>query len=226
MATQGEWMRLYPAGLVVEGRPCLVVGGGPVAARKISDLLACGAVVTVVAPQLHRAVARLAEDGTIAAIDGPPLDLQLRPYRPGEAGDYRLVVAATGLPDVDGQVHADAEAAGVWVNSADDPEHCTVVLPAVHRRGPVTVAVATGGASPALAGWLRDRIAASLDVDVEALAELLAEARRAVRAGGRSTSDVDWRALLEGPLPSLVAAGRLDEARSVIADAIAAHEPD
>ncbi len=72
-------LRLYPVGLVVEDAPCLVVGGGPVAARKIAGLVACGAAVTVVAPEVHRAIALLAADGTIAAIDGAPLDVQIRP---------------------------------------------------------------------------------------------------------------------------------------------------
>jgi len=212
----GTQRPLYPVGLMVADRPCLVVGGGPVAARKIRGLLECGAAVTVVAPEVHRAIALLAADGTIAAIDGSPLDVQIRPYRPGEAADYRLVIAATGDPDVDGRVHADAEAGGIWVNSADDPAHCSVILPAVHRQGPVSVAVSTSGASPALAGWLRDRIAAGLDRDLATLADLLSEARAAVRARGGSTEDVDWKALLDGPLPDLVSSGRLGEARDLL----------
>jgi precorrin-2 dehydrogenase / sirohydrochlorin ferrochelatase len=214
--------QVYPVGLVVSGRRCLVVGGGPVAARKIRSLLQCGAAVTVVAPEVHRAMAVLAADGTIAAIGDNPLDVQLRPYRRGEAARFRLVITATGDPDVDAQVHADAEEAGVWVNSADDPAHCTVILPAVYRQGPVTVAVSTDGTSPALAGWLRDRVAAAVGPEVATLAELVAEARAAVRARGDSTEVVDWRALLDGPLPDLVRAGRLAEARDLLAGAIGA----
>jgi siroheme synthase-like protein len=212
---------LYPVGLVVRDRPCLVVGGGTVAARKIASLLACGAAVTVVAPEAHEAMAVLAASGVIAAIEGQPLDLQLRPYRAGEAAGYRLVVAATGVPEVDAAVHQDAEAAGVWVNSADDPEHCTFVLPAVWRQGPVTVAVSTGGASPALATWLRSRIGEVLGPGIGPLSELLAEARGQVQAEGRSTEEVDWHQLLGGPLPDLVRQGRLDEARSVLHEAVA-----
>jgi len=211
---------LFPVGLVVTGRRCLVVGGGAVAARKIAGLLACGASITVVAPELHEAVRVLAEQGTIEGIEEYPLDLQLRPYRSGEAGDYRLVFTATGDPAVDGEVHRDAEAAGVWVNSADDLARCSAVLPAVHRDGPVAVAVSTGGASPALASWLRDRVAEALGPGLAELAELLAEGRAMAVAGGRSTSEVDWRGLLEGPLPGLVTAGKLAEARELIAAAI------
>lgn len=207
---------LYPVGLVVEGRRCLVVGGGRVAARKVAGLLHCGAAVTMVAPAAHVALRSLVEDGTIAAIDGAPLDVQLRPYRPGEAAAFRLVVAATGIPDIDRAVHADAERAGVWVNCADDPGHCSFVLPAVHRDGPVSVAVSTGGASPALAGWVRRRLAEAIGPGLGTLAGLLDEGRASVRAEGRSTESVDWASLLDGPLPTLVRSGLLAEARALV----------
>ena len=211
---------LYPVGLVVRGRRCLVVGGGRVAARKIATLLACGAAVTVVAPEVHEATRELAESGALDAIDESPLDVQLRSYRAGEAAGYRLVVAATGDAAVDDAVYEDAEAAGVWVNVADDPARCSFVLPAVARRGNVTVAVATGGASPALATWLRDRFADELGPWVGELAALLEEARDRVRARGRSTQSVNWRAALDGPLPDLVRQGRRDAARAALEAAI------
>lgn len=207
---------LYPVGLVVEGRRCLVVGGGRVAARKVAGLLHCGAVVTMVAPLAHAALRVLVEDGTIAAAEGTPLDVQLRPYRPGEAAKYRLVVAATGVPEVDRAVHADAEAAGVWVNVADDPAHCSFALPSVHRDGPVSVAVATNGASPALAAWVRRQLAEAIGPGLGTMATLLDGARAALRAEGRSTTSVDWRSLLDGPLPALVRAGRLVDARDLV----------
>jgi precorrin-2 dehydrogenase/sirohydrochlorin ferrochelatase len=216
---------LYPAGLVVRGRRCLVVGAGQVAARKIAGLLRCGAAVTVVAPEAHVALGILAAEGLLASIEGEPMRLELRPYRRGEVGDYRLVVTATGDPGVDQTVSEDAEAAGVWVNSADDPGHCSFMLPAVHRCGSVTVAVATDGASPALARWVRDRVAASLDPSLGALAALLGEARAAVHERGGSTEDVDWEALLGGELPALVASGRTEEARARLAEAVGAALP-
>ncbi|MHB8681622.1 MAG: precorrin-2 dehydrogenase/sirohydrochlorin ferrochelatase family protein [Acidimicrobiales bacterium] len=214
---------LYPVGLVVRGRRCLVVGGGRVAARKVQSLLACGASVTMVAPEVHEALGILAANGTIAAIEDAPLDVQVRPYEAGEAARYRLVVTATGDPAVDAAVFEDADGAGVWVNSADDPEHCTFVLPAVWRDGPVSVAVSSGATSPALAGWLRDRVAAGIPPDMGALAELLGEARRAVQEEGRSTESIDWRTLLEGELPRLVADGRLEEARALVTRALREH---
>ncbi|MHB8440401.1 MAG: precorrin-2 dehydrogenase/sirohydrochlorin ferrochelatase family protein [Acidimicrobiales bacterium] len=215
---------LYPVGLVVRGRPCLVVGGGRVAARKVASLLRCGAAVTIVAPEVHEALSALVAEGLIESIDGPPLHVQLRPYEAGEASRYRLVVTATGDVAVDRQVYEDAEAAGVWVNSADDPEHCTAVLPAVWRHGEVHVAVSTGGTSPALASWLRDQVAVAMADGLTPLAELVAEARLAVKAAGRSTESVDWGALLRGPLPGLVRKGRLEEARTLIEKATGLRE--
>jgi precorrin-2 dehydrogenase / sirohydrochlorin ferrochelatase len=207
---------LYPVALRLDGRPCLVVGGGRVAARKIADLERCGAVVTVVAPELDPAIRVLAERAE------DRVRLEQRPYAAGEAAAYRLVVTATGVPDVDRQAAADAEAAGIWVNSADDPEHCGFFLPSVHRDGPVSVAVSTGGASPALAAWLRRRIGRSLLPGVGVLAGLLEEGRRALREAGRPTGAVDWAGLLDGELPDLVAAGRTAEARRCVEDAVAA----
>ena len=107
------------------------------------------------------------------------------------------MIAATGDPRVDGQVAADADAAGVWVNAADLPESCSFSLPAVERRGPVTVAVATDGTSPALAGWLRDRLADALPEDLDEIVAVLAAARERLHAEGRSTEGIDWQARIE-----------------------------
>lgn len=214
--TKGFGVPLYPVGLVVGGRPCLVVGGGRVAARKIAGLLACGAAVTVVAPEVHEALGTLSGDGVIAAIDGPPLEVQIRPYRRGEAAAYRLVITATGDRAVDAAVHADAEEAGVWVNAADDTEHCTFILPAVVRDDPVSVAVSSGGTSPALAAWLARRISDALPPAAGTLARLVGEARARLQEQGVPTDSVMWRDVLEGPLPGLVAEGNIDEARAVL----------
>ena len=91
----------------------------------------------------------------------------------------------------------DGERAGVWVNAADDPDRCALFLPAVHRRDPVIVAVSTEGTSPALAGWLRDRLAAALPPHLEELVAAVGAERDAVRATGRSTEGLDWRARIE-----------------------------
>ena len=197
----------YPVSLDVAGRPCLVVGGGPVAARKARALVECGAAVTVVAPGLSPEMEAL--EPLLHAVER-------HPYRSGDVSAFRLVVTATGVPEVDGAVYAEAETAGIWVNSADDPAHCSFILPAVHRDGAVTVSVSTGGLSPALASWLRDRTADEWGDGLDTLAQLLGEARGRLRAAGIPSDSVDWRDLLEGPLPALVQSGDLEGARAAV----------
>jgi siroheme synthase-like protein len=180
---------LYPVGLVVAGRPCLVVGAGRIAARKVDGLRACGADVTVIAPEIG--------DDIAARHD---VDIVRRPYAPGDVAGYQLVITATGDPDVDAAVFADAEAGGIWANSADDPDHCSFLLPAVLRRGPVVVSVATGGNSPALATWLRDRMADEVGEDVARVALELADERQRLHTRGESTEGRAWRPLFEARL--------------------------
>ena len=110
-------------------------------------------------------------------------------------------------------VFDDGEAAGVWVNAADDPERCSYTLPARLDRGRVLVTVSTGGHSPALASWLRDRLAEQVGDEVDTLAGLLADARAELLATGRSSLAADWRTALDSGMLDLVRAGRLDEAR-------------
>ena len=202
---------LYPVALRVEDMACLVVGAGPVAARKAASLLECGARVTVIAPEVCSKV----EELNVTCIR--------RRYERGDAANYRLVVTATGLDEVDRAVFRDAEDAGVLVNAADDPEACRFLLPSVLRRGPVSIAVSTGGASPYLAVWLRRRIGEVVGPEFAAVAALLAQARHTLRSAGRSSEHADWSALLDEGLVSLLASDRLEQARSRV-DAWLANE--
>ena len=171
----------YPVFLQLTDISVLVVGGGEIAFRKASGLVAAGAHVTVIAPEITPLLVELAH--TVLP----------RPYALGEAANYRLVITATSDPAVNAQVSIDAIAAGVWVNSADDPANCTFILPAVARQGDVTVAVSSGGASPALASHLRSQIAAKiLTPNVAVAAVELARQRAVVRSEGKSTEDIDW----------------------------------
>jgi siroheme synthase-like protein len=191
----------YPVNLVLEGRSCLVVGGGGVARRKAEGLLACGAAVTVVAPEV---------DPQLAAL---PVRIERRPYEEGEAAGYRLVIAATGDPAVNQRVYDDGEAAGVWVNAADDPERCSFTLPSVMRRGPLQVTVSTGGHSPAMAAWLRRRIEAELGAEYEVLLRLLSEIRATIQGAGGSTDEVNWTSALDSNMLDLIRAGDIGKAR-------------
>jgi precorrin-2 dehydrogenase/sirohydrochlorin ferrochelatase len=191
----------YPVNLIVEGRPCLVVGGGAVAAQKAAALVACGAEVHVVAEQVGPEVRALS------------VTWEERSYARGEVSGYRFVVAATDSPVTNAAVYDDGEAAGVWVNSADDPDHCSVTLPAVVRRGSLMITVSTGGRSPALASWLKERLATEIGTEYEVLVDLLAAEREAVRADGRSTEGLNWQKALDSDMLELIKSGHVADAR-------------
>ena len=195
----------YPVNLELRDQPVLVVGAGAVAARKVAGLLEAGATVTVVAPH---AVDELR--------DNPSVRWHERPYQRGEAASYRVVVTATGDPEVNAQVARDAKATGVPVNSADDPDNCTFTLPAVVRMGDIQITVSTAGRSPAFAAWLKSRVEAVLDESYVDVVDLLAEARDALRDQGVPTEVPGWRRALDSGLPELVAQGRIDEARALL----------
>lgn len=192
---------LYPVNLVVAGRPCLVVGGGNVARTKVRGLVEARARVTVVAPDIAPEVAALAD------VAMP------RPYRRGEAAGYRFVIAATGDPVVNQQVFDDGEAAGVWVNAADDPERCSAILPARVRQGRLLLTVSTSGHSPAAAAWVRARLADEYGPEYDELIGLLSEVRREVQARGVGTEHLDWQEALDSGILDLLRADRLDEAK-------------
>ena len=181
----------YPVALDVTGVPVLVVGAGPVAARKVAGLAAAGAA----------GACRGARGVALSSIATPSPSCESGRIDPDDLEGVRLVVTATGRPEVDADVAADATAAGLWVNAADQPADCSFILPAVARNGPLSIAVSTGGTSPALAQRLRDRAGTLLTDEVVALAHELAERRAEVRAAGGSTEDVDWAAVIDAVLP-------------------------
>jgi len=195
----------YPVNLILDGRPCLVVGGGGVARRKVEGLLACKALVTVVAVR--------AEPGLVALADAGQVVLERRPYRRGEVAGYRLAIAATDDFAVNRAVYEDGEAASVWVNAADEPSSCSFTLPSVVRRGPIMVTVATGGHSPAMAAWLRRHVENELGEEYVVLLQLLSEERTLLKAAGRSTEGLDWLSALDSNMLELIRAGQVGKAR-------------
>lgn len=182
-----------PLVLDLAGRPVLVVGGGTVAAAKAAGLVEAGARVHLVATWFSPVTLALAA-----------VTRSCRPYRPADLDGVWLVVSAVDDPAVSAAVAADAERARVFCNAADRPEFCSATMMALHRQGPLTLAVSTGGSSPASASWVRDRLAQRVDGPVARVAELAAEARNKIRARGTSEG-LDWRALLDGLLADLEA---------------------
>lgn len=174
----------FPVNLNLVGRPVLVVGGGRIALRKVQQLLAAGGDVTVIAPDIVDDLADL------------PVTVVRRRYEPGDAAAYRLVITATGDMTVDQQIYDECEAAGVWVNSADDPDRCAFTLPATLRRGSLMITVSTGGASPALASWMRSHLEMAITEEYADVVARLALERARIHANGESTEDVDWQPII------------------------------
>ena len=191
----------YPVNLVLDGRRCLVVGGGKIALRKVEGLLACGGRVTVVAPLV---------DAGLRALD---VTIEERPWRPDDLDGMWLAIAATDDPAANGAVYAEGQRRGVWVNGADDPANCSFTLPSVVRRGDLQVTVSTGGRSPALASWLRRRIESEIGPEYEVLLDLLAAERDGLRAAGVSTEGLDWRSALDSDMLDLIRTGDVAHAR-------------
>jgi len=186
----------FPVCLELAGRRCLVVGGGAVAERRIAGLLEAGAAITVIAPALTPALAALASEGRLRH--------EPRGYRDGDLAGFDLALAATDAGDVNAALAREGRARGVWVNAADDPANCTFILPALVRRGDLTVAVSTGGTSPALARAVREELERYLTADYATLAQIAAEARRELRAAGRAADATAWRRALGSEVRRLI----------------------
>lgn len=143
-------MKTYPLFALIENRPCLVVGGGAVGERKVQDLLAAGARVTVVSRDIAPGLSALAAAGHIHFIQ--------EDFAPKHLDGMMLVVGATDDQEVNREVSAAAQSRGLFVNIVDAPELCTFIVPAQVRRGLLSIAVSTGGASPALARQMREEL--------------------------------------------------------------------
>ncbi len=191
----------YPVNLVLDGRQCLVVGGGKIALRKVEGLLTCGARVRVVAPRITPELRTL------------EVMIDERPWRPDDLDGMWLVIAATDDPAVNAAVYAAGERAGIWVNGADDPTNCSFTLPSVVRRGDLQVAVSTGGRSPALASWLRRRLEGEIGPEYAVLLDILATERDGLKAAGKSTEGLDWNSALDSDMLDLIRTGDLTHAR-------------
>jgi precorrin-2 dehydrogenase/sirohydrochlorin ferrochelatase len=207
-------MGYYPVFIELAGRRCLVIGGGREAQRKVEGLLAAGGEVTVIAPALTEDLrARLAA-GEIAWLE--------REYRDGDLAGYAICMVATDDGAVNARVAAEGKRQRVWVNAADDTKHCDFILPAVIRRGAITVAASTGGASPALARRLREELEAYLTEEMPALAELLREVRAELRARGIQPDAEIWQEAIDEELRVLLAQRKFRQAKARLLEGLGA----
>ena len=209
-------MKTYPLFALIDDRPCLVVGGGAVGERKVRDLMAAGARVTVVSRELTPGLAEMAAQGKIQAIRG---DFSL-----DHLDGMFLVVGATDDQEVNRQVSAAAQARGLLVNIVDAPDLCTFIVPAQVRRGPLTIAISTGGASPALARKVREELEEIFGPDYGRYLRILQAVRDRVLARRRGNPDNLrlFQGLVKGPLNEAIAQEDRPRALAILEEALGA----
>ena len=170
MAPEGLTPPDYPVNLILAGRRCLVVGGGTIAERKVAALLESGAAVTLISPELTPRLTQWALQGRFVHCG--------KQFESGDAAGYLLVMCATDSPEVNKQAAMEAKACGALVNVADTPALCDFTLPARLQRGNLSIAVSTGGQSPALAREFRNELAKRYGAEYADYLEIAGRLRR------------------------------------------------
>ena len=198
----------------VKQRPCLVVGGGAVAARKTSLLLKAGADVKVISPQLHTELERLVEANKIKH--------EAREFTEQDLDGCVLVFAATDKRDVNEQISSLANERNLPVNVADNTELCNFIMPSIIDRSPVQIAVSTSGSSPVLARMIRSRLEGLIPAGYGKLGALVENYRDKVKATFPSVEQRRrfWDNILEGTVAEHVFTGHDKEARKLLEKAI------
>jgi len=163
---EGGNVVLYPIFLDLDGRRCVVVGGGEVASRKARKLLQARAGVVVISPEIT------------PELESVAVEVHRRPYKEGDLEGAYLVFAATDSREANAAVAREAKERGIPVNVADRPRDGDFALPATLRRGGLQVAVSTGGASPTLARRIKDRLEEMFGPEWAGIVEELERDRR------------------------------------------------
>jgi siroheme synthase-like protein len=211
----------YIACLRLSGRRCVVIGGGAVGLEKVEGLLACGADVTLIAPEAHPELMQLVLEGSIR--------WQQREYDSDDLDGALIAIAATDDTDLNIRVFEDAEARSMLVNVVDVPPLCNFILPAIVRTGPLAIAISTAGASPALAKRMKREVSSLFGSEYAELAVLLNEARGWAKATLPTYQDrkVFFESIVNGePDPiELLRAGDADGVRELIESSQRAYAP-
>jgi precorrin-2 dehydrogenase/sirohydrochlorin ferrochelatase len=192
-------MRYYAVGLDLHQRPCVVVGGGAVATRRVDGLLACGARVTVVAPTLAPALEQRAAAGDIV--------VRRRPYEAGDLAGAFLAIVATDAPEVNAAVTAEARARGVLLNRADAPTEGDFIVMTTVQRGDLQLAICTAGRSPAFARRVREELERLLPPEYDQLLALQAELRTELQRAGQHIAPERWSSAADAEVLALLRAG-------------------
>jgi len=201
-------MSYFPIFVEMKRRRCLVIGGGAVAERKIAGLLEAGAILTVISPDMSETIARWSKEKLINFV--------ARRYQPGDLAGHELVFIATNDAEVNATAYNEGRERRVWVNAADDPANCDFILPSVLRRGDLTVAVSSGGGSPALARTIREELEIHLSQEYEQLAKLATEARVELHKRSLNVPFETWRKALSGDVRQFLMRGELARAKSYL----------
>lgn len=203
-------MEYLPVYLDLKDKPCIVVGGGEVAARKVALLRKAGARPKVVSPTLCCELADLAAQGAIQWREGR--------FQPPDLDDCHLVVAATDDVAVNRHVSELAQRSRLPVNVVNDTSLCSFVTPSIIDRSPVLVAVSTGGAAPVLARLIRARLESLIPAAYGQLAQLAADFREQVkeRLGTTAERRRFWERVFQGPIAEMVFSGRTQAARAAL----------
>lgn len=209
-------MAYYPIFVELQDIPCVVVGGGREAQRKVEGLLGAGAKVTVVSPELTRPMQKMLADREIDCIQ--------REYQEGDIDAFHIVMVATDDGKVNGAVSAEGRRKRIWVNAADDIPNCDFILPSVIRRGAITLAASTGGTSPALARRLREELEAYLTEEMPALADLLKEVRSDLRSRSIKPDAEVWQEAIDEDLRVLLAQRKYRQAKARLLESLGVEE--
>ena len=200
----------YPVYLNLRGRRCVIVGGGTVAEGKIGRLLDSGAEIRVVSPDATPGIRQFVADGAVR--------WERRKYERGDLEGAFIAIAATNVREVNRRIFEEANEQGVMLNAVDDPPNCSFIAPSIVQRGPVTLAISTGGVSPALARKLRESLQASDDLAWADLSSVMAVTRSHLREAGLLSS-IDpqrWQCCITHELLSMAQDGRNAEATETL----------
>ena len=206
---KGHGIAYYPVFLNLNGKKCVVIGGGQVALRKAGVMLEHGADVGVTSPDLCPELVKLARGGKISAL--------AREYQEGDLKNAFIAIAATDNSEINRRVVVEARRRAVLVNVVDDAENSDFIVPSYLRRGEVAVAVSTGGTSPALARKIRSRLEKEVGAEYALLASLIGEVRAEVRRRKIKIDSDRWQEALDlDQLLGFIRKGEKERARAVL----------
>jgi precorrin-2 dehydrogenase / sirohydrochlorin ferrochelatase len=204
----------YPIALVLDGKRCLVVGGGEIADGKLDALLLAGAVVTVVSPEVRPRITALAAEEKIT--------LHQRPYETSDLDGVYLAIAATDDRPTNAKMVTEARAAGILTQAVDDIPYCDFFAVAIVRRGDLQLGISTNGRSPAFARWMRERLDSDLPLEYGDLLAVLGDVRDTIKARGPIPAYEHWQAAITDDVIAALGAGDRETATARIYERVAA----